>query len=158
MNKSIITAAAMLAGLTATAAHAVPPDIVFKGGLSVTDTAGCTPGYDPINLYVQGFYLAPIPGSVNGPDSVLSFHAKNGTAIGFRLSGKSFTSNYQAVTAYFDYTRAASYFSFVKITSQIPAVLTTTSTTLTLVGSIKGFDFRSHCTIDFIMNAVRDSS
>ena len=150
-----ISAASLLLAGTARADH---PEIVFKGGLSITDTFGCTPGYDPLNVYVQGFYLVPIPGSVNGPDSILSFHAKNGAANGFLLSGRSFTSDYQAVDAFFDYTRAARYLPFVKITRQVPAVLTTTSTTLMVVGSIKGFDFRSHCTINFIFNAVRDAS
>ena len=158
MNKSIITIAVVLAGLTATAAHADHPEIVFKGGLTVTDTVGCTPGYNPLNLYVEGFYFVPIPGSVNGPDSNLSFHAKNGAANGFRLSGGSFTSNYKAVNAFFVYTRAGSYSSFVKITKQVPAVLTTTSGAVTVAGSIKGFDFRANCTINFLLNAVRDSS
>ena len=158
MIKWVTTTISAASLLLAGTAHADHPEIVFKGGLSVTDTAGCTPGYDPLNLYVQGFYLVPIPGSVNGPDSFLSFHANSGSASVFELSGKSFTSDYQAVNAHYVYTHSASYLPFVKITRQIPAALTTTTTTLTVVGSIKGFGFRPGCTIDFILKAVRDAS
>ena len=153
VTATISAASLLLAGT----AHADHPEIVFKGGLSVTNTVGCSPGYDPLNAYLEGFYLVPIPGSVNGPDSFLSFHANNGAAHGFRLFGRSFTSDYQAVNAYYVYTHSGSYLPFVKITQQIPAVLTTTSTTLTVVGSIEGFGFRPDCTIDFILKAVRDA-
>ena len=67
----LLSAAVLLLGPAGTA-HAAPTDVVFRGGLFVTSTSGCT-GYNPDKNYFTGTYWVPVAGSTNGPDSVLNF-------------------------------------------------------------------------------------
>ena len=136
-------------------AQALPTDVVYKGGGTFTVTSGCT-GFNPINQFFLGTYFVPVAGSTNGPDSTITFHFGNGGAEGFKLTNDVFTSTFKAVTATHVYTRTGSYPAFVSISPQVPAVITTTTPRVTVIGFVKGWDNVPNCLVHFQLNMVKD--
>ena len=101
-------------------AEAASTDVVFKGGMDVTSTSGCT-GWNPDKHFFVGTYWVPVAGSTNGPDSVINMH--DNSSEGFQLDNGVFTSTYKAVHAVHSYTRIGTYNAFIKVTSQVPATI-----------------------------------
>ncbi len=153
MIRKLLFAAVLLA--TTQTANAASTDVVFRGGLNVTSTTTC-PDWNPNKEFFLATYWVPVAGSTNGPDSVLTFHSGNGSAEGFELSSGTFTSTYQSVDTMHVYTRIGSYPAFVKVTSQNPATILTTTQKVTVTGAVKGFGFQSTCIVNFTMSLVRN--
>lgn len=134
--------------------HAAPTDVVFHGGLNVTSTTGCT-GWNPDRQYFTGTYWVPVAGSTNGPDSILTMLFPGGGGEGFELRNGAFTAAYKTVNAHHISARVGAYLAQLKISIQNPAVLATTTPTVSFRGSIKGFDNLSACVVNFSANLIR---
>ena len=146
---------AMLAILSPSVALAASTDVVFKGGMDITSTTGCTTGWDPNKHFFVATYWVPVAGSLNGPDSVISMR-EGLSSDGFQLRNGVFTSTFQSVQAMHVYTRIGTYNAFIKVTARSPATILTTTQNVTVVGAIQGFDFRPTCVLNFTMNVLRD--
>lgn len=153
MKRFVLSVLGLLA-LTSIAT-ANPNDVVFKGGLTVTSTSGCQNGWDPKNQFFIGTYFVPVAGSSNGSDSTITFHQLD-SSEGFTLINGSFTTAYKKVQGTHVYTRAGTYDAYVLVSVQTPAVITTSTKSLTMAGSLKGWSFNSSCIINFHLNAVKD--
>jgi hypothetical protein len=138
----------------APAAHAQPTDVVFQGGIVVTSTSGCT-NWDPVKQLGWGTYWVPVAGSTNGPDSVITFRFGT-SAEGFQLNNGVLTPAFKPMDAFHIYTRVGNYPAFGRVTSQIPATITTATQRVTVLGAIKGWDHTPTCVVNFSLNAVRD--
>ena len=145
----------LLAIAAGSAANAASTDVVFKGGLDITNTSGCT-GWDPVNQFFLGTYWIPVTGSTNGPDSVLTMHSGDAGAEGFYLPGGVFTSLFKTVQALHIFTRTDIYSAFVKVSSQTPAAIATTTQKITVNGQVKGFGSTLACIVTFAFSGVRD--
>jgi hypothetical protein len=155
MRKSTRGTLLALVSFATVPAQAAPTDVVFKGGAVITSTTGCT-GWNPATNFFVGTYWVPVAGSTNGPDSVINFLQPGGGGEGFQLDNGVFNATFKAVHANHIYTRIGTYDAFVRVTGQSPAVILTTTTRVTVVGSVKGWDNTPTCIANFTMNLVRD--
>jgi hypothetical protein len=155
VRKSAIGIAAISLLALTTSAQSAPTDVVFWGGLNVDSTSGCT-GWNPVKQTFWGTYWVPVAGSTNGPDSVLSLLNRGGGGEGFQLNNGVFTTTYKTVNAVHVFTRIGTYSAQVKIKSQVPATILTTTPRITISGSIKGFDSTPTCVVNFSANMVRN--
>lgn len=139
------------------AASAASTDVVFLGGLTVTNTSGCT-NYDPNHQFFGGSYFVPVVGSTNGSNSTLTFHSGGalGGVEGFTLASAAFTSAFQPVTGTHVYTLAGTYPASVKVTSQAPPIILTTTQKVSVVGAVQGFSFQPSCVVNFTFSGLRD--
>jgi hypothetical protein len=142
----------LMAGIVS--AQAASTDVVFRGGLNVTSTSGCT-GWNPDKQYFTGTYWVPVAGSTNGPDSVLSLLFPGGGGEGFELRNGAFSATYKTVNAHHIFTRVGTYLAQLKISIQNPTVIATTTPTVSFRGTIKGFDNVSTCLVNFSANLIR---
>jgi hypothetical protein len=152
MIRKLLAATLLLSSAAMT--HAAPTDVVFKGGMTVPSTSGCT-NWNPDKQFFVGTYWVPVAGSTNGPDSVINMHSGN-SSEGFQLDNGVFTSAFKAVHAVHSYTRIGTYNAFIKVTNQLPTTILTTTQKVTVDGSIKGFDGTPTCIVKFTMSLVRD--
>ena len=136
------------------AALAASTDVVFWGGLNVDSTTGCT-GWNPDKSNFWGTYWVPVAGSTNGPDSVLNLLFRGGGGEGFQLNGDVFATTFKTVDAFHIFTRVGSYSAQIKIKTQTPATILTTTPRITISGSIKGFDNTATCVVNFSASLIR---
>lgn len=147
-----VIAAMAISGIGA--AQAASTDVVFWGGLNADSTAGCT-GYDPVKQTFWGTYWVPVAGSTNGNDSVLNLLNRGGGGEGFQLNGDVFTTAFKNVDAFHIFTRVGTYAAQIRIKTQTPQVILTTTPRVTITGAIKGFDHTATCVVNFSANLVR---
>jgi len=156
MKKSSVwafTLGAAIVGLTgATAASAA--EIVYHGSILITSAVGCDDGWNPVGHVKDATYWLPIAGSSNGNKSVITLREGDG-AEGFAYYDGRFGSSFKTVEATHVGTLTGTYSASLKVTSQTPAIPTSSTVFVRVIGAIKGFDFRPACTITFDMAAYK---
>ena len=134
--------------------RALPSDVAFKGGISVTSTSGCTI-WNPNKKWFAGVYRVPVVGSSNPPDSYLIFSI--GDAISsFKLVGDTFSTSFKTVEAISIGTQVDTFSASVKIAAQVPAVVGLTTLRVDTTGTVQGWENEPSCVVNFIMSGVRD--
>ena len=136
-------------------AAAAPNDVIFKGGGAITSTSGCT-NWNPDKSFFMFTYWVPVAGSTNGNDSAANFHFNNYASEGFQLDNDLFTTNFKTVRVNHVYTRNSNYLAFLKILSQSPSIIVTTTARISVIGTIQGWDNTPSCVVNFTASAVKD--
>lgn len=154
MRKTVFGMALLALVASPAAALAASTDVVFWGGLNVDSTSGCT-NWNPDKQDFWGTYWVPVAGSTNGPDSVLNLLNRSGGGEGFQLNNGVFTTTFKNVDAVHVFTRIGNYAAQIKIKSQVPAIIATTTPKVAISGSIKGFDNTATCVVNFSASLIR---
>ena len=144
---------AMLAILSPSVAFAT--DVVFRGGMNITSTTGCTLDWDPNKEFFMATYLVPVAGTATGNNSVITMHRQY-ASIGFALQNDVFTSTFKSVQATQIFARFQNFNAFIKVTARSPATILATTQNVSVIGAIQGFDARPACVANFTMNVLRD--
>lgn len=134
--------------------RALPSDVAFKGGISVTSTSGCTI-WNPNKKWFAGSYRVPVVGSSNPPDSYLIFSIGDAIAS-FKLVGDTFSTSFKMVEAISIGTQVSTFSASVKIAAQVPAVVGLTTLRVDTTGTVQGWENEPSCVVNFIMSGVRD--
>jgi len=133
--------------------RALPSDVVFQGGISVTSTTGCTI-WNPNKRWFVGVYRVPVVGSSGSPDSYLIFSV--GDAVeSFRLIGDTFSTAFKTVESTSIGTQMDTFSASVKIAAQVPATIGLSTLRVDVTGTVQGWEHEPSCVVNFIMSGVR---
>ena len=151
--KTVLAAAAFATAISGVMCAEAVAGSFFIGKAIFTASSG-TCEWNPIVARPK-VRFAPAKVNDNGDDTRLSFFYDWG-GLGMTLSGGSFTSTFQAVTAY-DVWAGAGDAGVVKIkvSKQTPAKILATTDNVVLQGQIRGGVAGTDCTLAFQMSLVR---
>lgn len=143
-------------GLVMTISAASAARVEFVGAMNIlTVTAVCTTQQETaVNQIYHMRYNPPNLGVVD-PRTSLSLHEQGGSQNYTLASGSLIGATFQTVAGTGIYRQAFTYTTTMRITSQAPATLTTTTNSVTLTGNINNFDSVAGCNVQFRAAGVR---
>jgi hypothetical protein len=144
--------------LAAGVAGSASAETLFEGAMKITAATGCTMGPSVGWSSFSSFHPNAVTGGTNNNFTALNFVFPTG-GLSWSLAAGAFNATFKQTTCggigWNVYSCAKP--SFIKVTSQVPASLTTTTPTMSLFGQIKNFNGQvgqENCVATFVMVGI----